>query len=211
MFPSKKDFNFHNSTNRNKFSCGNLISFVTTFDPNFENKQLSIKTIKNFVFEFQEIIGKLFPLESPEERLLNNEEVEALILKFLYDKLMSLVNDVAKNENFNRRISYFRFIRPEHLELKPADVSVEKLRNARLEFQRMTRAKLPRDKLVCVVNACKIIGGLLTFGADQIGYGADDFLPTLIFCLLHSDVKSLFSEIGYIKCYYKRVYRYVAG
>lgn len=172
---------------------------MTTFEANLENRQLSIKTIKNFIFEFQEMMGRLFPLESPEERLLNNEEVEALVLKLLYEKSMSLVNDAAKNDNYNRRISYFRFIRPEHLELKPADITVEKLRAARLELQRMTRAKLPRDKLVCVVNACKIIGGLLTFGTDQAGYGADDFLPTLIFCLLHSDVKNLFSEVGYIK------------
>jgi hypothetical protein len=172
---------------------------VASFEPNLENKSQSVKAIKNFIREFQELLASLFPLESSEDKQLNNEEIDTFITRVLYEKEMQLVDEPLKNGQFNQRHRSLSFLRPEHLELDPAQISVDRLATAVAEIERMARVKVPKDKLVCLVNACKIIGGLLTFGAQNDGYGADDFLPTLIFTLVHSKISNVYSEIEFLK------------
>ena len=130
-----------------------------------------------------------------------------MILKLLYEKEMKLVDETQKNQQFNLKMRHYKFVAPEHLELNSEEVSHEKLNAAQNELEKLPKVKLPQDKLVCIVNACKIIGGLITFGNENQGYGADDFLPALIFCLLHSELKDVFSEISFVKLFKKSVWR----
>lgn len=44
--------------------------------------------------------------------------------------------------------------------------------------------KAPRDKLVCILNCCKVINNLLlnaSIASNENPPGADDFLPVLIY------------------------------
>jgi Vacuolar sorting protein 9 (VPS9) domain len=48
----------------------------------------------------------------------------------------------------------------------------------------MNLYKAPRDKLVCILNCCKVINNLLvnaSFSSGQNEPGADEFLPVLIY------------------------------
>ncbi|MCI27154.1 vacuolar protein sorting-associated protein 9A-like, partial [Trifolium medium] len=47
--------------------------------------------------------------------------------------------------------------------------------------------KAPRDKLICILNCCKVIGNLLlnaSLASKDNPPGADEFLPVLIYVTL---------------------------
>ena len=51
----------------------------------------------------------------------------------------------------------------------------------------MNLFKAPRDKLVCVLNTCRIINNLLNVSSGNRPAGADDFLPVLIYVVLRAN------------------------
>lgn len=55
---------------------------------------------------------------------------------------------------------------------------------AQKELQKINMYKAPRDKLVCILNCCKVIGNLLlnaSLASKENPPGADEFLPVLIY------------------------------
>lgn len=55
---------------------------------------------------------------------------------------------------------------------------------AQKELQKINLYKAPRDKLVCILNCCKVINNLLvnaSLASGQNSPGADEFLPVLIY------------------------------
>ena len=55
---------------------------------------------------------------------------------------------------------------------------------AQKELQKMNMYKAPRDKLVCILNCCKVINNLLinaSIASSDNPPGADEFLPVLIY------------------------------
>lgn len=58
---------------------------------------------------------------------------------------------------------------------------------AQKELQKINMYKAPRDKLVCILNCCKVINNLLinaSIALKDNPPGADDFLPVLIYVTL---------------------------
>ncbi|KAK6804760.1 hypothetical protein RDI58_002544 [Solanum bulbocastanum] len=52
----------------------------------------------------------------------------------------------------------------------------------RRSYKKINTYRAPRDKLVCILNCCKVINNLLTFvSAKDNPPGADGFLPVLIY------------------------------
>lgn len=55
---------------------------------------------------------------------------------------------------------------------------------AQKELQKINMYKAPRDKLVCILNCCKVINNLLlnaSIASNENPPGADEFLPVLIY------------------------------
>lgn len=55
---------------------------------------------------------------------------------------------------------------------------------AQKELQKINMYKAPRDKLVCILNCCKVINNLLlnaSIALNENPPGADEFLPVLIY------------------------------
>ena len=88
---------------------------------------------------------------------------------------------------------------------------------AQNELQKINQYKAPRDKLVCVLNCCRIINNLLSAAASTAppvraasrrvalppltaarAQGADDFLPVLVLVLLRAAPAQLASNLEYI-------------
>ncbi|SCV74335.1 BQ2448_6767 [Microbotryum intermedium] len=68
---------------------------------------------------------------------------------------------------------------------------------ARRELCKINSYKAPRDKLICLLNCCKILFGLIRqVSKDQ---GADSFIPFLIYVVLKSNPEHLISNIQYIQ------------
>ncbi|KAL7414941.1 hypothetical protein BDY24DRAFT_414133 [Mrakia frigida] len=68
------------------------------------------------------------------------------------------------------------------------------------ELLKINHYKAPRDKLICILNCCKVIFGLMRHlaGAKGSQGGADAFIPILIFVVLKSNPEHLISNVEYI-------------
>ena len=69
------------------------------------------------------------------------------------------------------------------------------LRLASLELEKMNTYKAPRDKMNCILNACRIISNAVL----RFSGGADAFIPSLIYSLAHANVQNLWKNIKYIE------------
>merc|ERR550514_243500 len=68
------------------------------------------------------------------------------------------------------------------------------------ELQRIDAYKAPRDKLVCVLNTCRVINNALLHALKFEGRptSADDFLPLLIYTVLKANPPQLHSSVEFI-------------
>ena len=58
---------------------------------------------------------------------------------------------------------------------------------AEKELQKINAFKAPREKLLCIMNCCKVINNLLlnaSMSENVVLAGADDFLPVLIYVVI---------------------------
>lgn len=68
------------------------------------------------------------------------------------------------------------------------------------ELQKINKYKAPRDKMTCIMNACKVIFGIIrTDATDDLGGNADDFFPLLILIILRANPPHLHSNIEYVR------------
>ncbi|BGP32017.1 hypothetical protein JCM10296v2_003796 [Rhodotorula toruloides] len=69
---------------------------------------------------------------------------------------------------------------------------------AQRELRKMNQYKAPRDKLICVLNCCKVIFGLIRHVASG-EEGADTFIPFLIYVVIKANPDHLVSNLQYIQ------------
>lgn len=146
--------------------------------------------------------------------LLNAQEgMEKLIMGKMYGKCFSPClrsqlkyldeghkMDLEQDTLLADKRTEFRFIEPKNLEI-PNAISSKLETFTKLsgkELSRINNYKAPRDKMVCVLNACRVIFGFLKHSKLENG-GADAFVPMLIYAILKSDVESLISNVNYIE------------
>ncbi|KAH9299036.1 hypothetical protein KI387_030718, partial [Taxus chinensis] len=75
---------------------------------------------------------------------------------------------------------------------------------AQKELQKINTYKAPRDKLVCILNCCRVINNLLlnvSMATNDNPPGADDFLPVLIYVTIKANPPQLHSNLLYIQRY----------
>ncbi|KAJ1306651.1 hypothetical protein OPQ81_007646 [Rhizoctonia solani] len=77
-----------------------------------------------------------------------------------------------------------------------SEISMGFLLFAQQEMNKIDHYKAPRDKLICVLNSCKVIFGLIRHLRGE--EGADSFIPLLIFVLIRANPEHLLSNIEYI-------------
>lgn len=62
------------------------------------------------------------------------------------------------------------------------------------ELLKINHYKAPRDKMICILNCCKVIFGLIRHLMGNDG-GADAFVPILIFVVLRASPDSMLSNV----------------
>jgi hypothetical protein len=60
----------------------------------------------------------------------------------------------------------------------------------------MNQYKAPRDKMVCILNCCRVVSNALSTAAAP--GGADDLLPVLIYVTIKAQVPQLHSNLQYV-------------
>jgi len=94
-----------------------------------------------------------------------------------------------------------QFVTLDHLDIAPNLHNDVSHLLAQKELQKINHYKAPRDKMVCILNCCKVISNLLTHAREGQPYGADEFLPLLIYITLKANPEDLHSNIHYITNY----------
>jgi hypothetical protein len=106
--------------------------------------------------------------------------------------------DVERDEILAQKIRIYGWVKEEHLDIPPVGASSERfLRLAEQELLKIKNYRAPRDKVICVLNCCKVIFGLLK-NAKSADTSADSFVPLLIYTVLHANPDHLVSNVQYI-------------
>ncbi|KAK7422632.1 hypothetical protein QQZ08_009438 [Neonectria magnoliae] len=123
--------------------------------------------------------------------------------------------DVERDDIIAQKINIYGWVREDHLDipavgdsgrrfLKLAQQGLSALIEPVEEVVKLTRTELlkiksyraPRDKIICVLNCCKVIFGLLKHNKSDSS--ADSFMPLLIYVVLQSNPEHLVSNVQYI-------------
>ena len=177
-----------------------------------------IDDFKIFIFDKFKIYEPFKSLDA--KRFKNAQEgMEKLIMSKLYFRCFSPLlkkslkisideehgQDLIEDIKFTNKCKEYRFIEIQHLD---NDIYINKSQYMQLnkfvelggnELNKINRYKSPRDKIICILNCCKVIYGFLKHAIDSTTQGADNFIPLLIYIVLKSDVKYLISNLRYIE------------
>lgn len=105
--------------------------------------------------------------------------------------------DVERDEILAQKVSIYGWIKEEHLDISPvSDSGKNFLVIAKRELLKIKAYRAPRDKIICVLNCCKVIFGLLKHLKSDSS--ADSFMPLLIFVILQANPEHLVSNVQYI-------------
>ncbi|KAI1330833.1 hypothetical protein F5Y16DRAFT_361320 [Xylariaceae sp. FL0255] len=105
--------------------------------------------------------------------------------------------DVERDDILAQKVSIYGWVREEHLDIPPVTDSGKRfLTLAQQELLKIKSYRAPRDKIICVLNCCKVIFGLLKHNKSDSS--ADSFMPLLIYVVLRATPDHLVSNVQYI-------------
>jgi|Transcript_25295 hypothetical protein len=108
------------------------------------------------------------------------------------------LSDKEEDTNLHRQMAGLSWVTFSHLGAPPVDPALLGL--AIQQLQSIENWKAPKDKLVCILNACRVIHDVLKRTRDEGGrpLAADDFLPLLIYVVIHANPPTLHSDIEFV-------------
>ena len=106
--------------------------------------------------------------------------------------------DIERDEILGQKVRIYGWIQEEHLDIPPVGDSGRRfLILAQQELLKIKTYRAPRDKIICVLNCCKVIFGILR-NSKSSDTSADSFVPLLIYVVLHANPDHLVSNVQYI-------------
>ncbi|KAF1965303.1 hypothetical protein BU23DRAFT_489939 [Bimuria novae-zelandiae CBS 107.79] len=105
--------------------------------------------------------------------------------------------DVERDEVLAQKVRIYGWVREEHLDIQPVEKGKKFLHLAQQELLKIKSYRAPRDKVICILNCCKVIFGYLRT-ASKGDQSADAFVPLLIYTVLHANPDHLVSNVQYI-------------
>ncbi|XP_018850688.2 vacuolar protein sorting-associated protein 9A-like isoform X2 [Juglans regia] len=143
---------------------------------------------------------------SEEELDSSGEGLEKYVMTKLFPRVFaSHPNDVKCDDQLSEKIALIQqFIQPENLDIKATFQNETSWLLAQKELHKINMYKAPRDKLVCILNCCKVISNLLfnaSIASNENPPGADEFFPVLIYVTIKANPPKLHSNLSYIQRY----------
>ncbi|KAJ5920713.1 hypothetical protein N7454_009246 [Penicillium verhagenii] len=106
--------------------------------------------------------------------------------------------DIERDDILAQKIRIYSWVSEEHLDIPPVSGGGRRFLNlAQQELLKLNGYRAPRDKVICILNCCKVIFGLLR-NSKKADTSADSFVPLLIYVVLHANPDHLVSNIQYI-------------
>ncbi|KNZ44181.1 vacuolar sorting-associated protein [Puccinia sorghi] len=160
------------------------------------------------------------------EKLVMNRVWHLTFTPALSTPQPSQTDDLERDTVLSQKMNLFSWVTDRHLDLKlPEDEADGFLEFAKTELLKINSYKAPRDKMICILNCCKVIFGVcvcvcvcqhrlldrskltsilavvpspgLIRHIDQSEGGADTFIPILILVVLRAQPKTLISNLQY--------------
>lgn len=183
-------------------------SFIVSFSNNAPDPERDSAAVQSFLANM-EAAFRAHPLWagcSEEELDSAGEGLEKYVMTKLFTRVFaSIPDDVKTDEQLSEKIALVQqFVRPENLDIKASFQNETSWLLAQKELQKINMYKAPRDKLVCILNCCKVINNLLlnaSIALNENPPGADEFLPVLIYVTIKANPPQLHSNLLYIQRY----------
>ncbi|OII73618.1 Rab GTPase binding protein [Cryptosporidium ubiquitum] len=195
------------------------------------NEDIGTKALANMLHSFVDFCGNLLKEtkifekvgKEEEERIFIIEGLEKLVTTKLYNVLFDAVsfeNDDVDHYLFRKLKVLKTFVKLDHFDISKQ--YVETLQSDSLwldicknELYKFIRVKSPKDKVVLIVNICKILLSYMnninkkSFEKDPNSReggipsppAADDLLPLLIFCIIQSNPTKIKTHIEFISLF----------
>ncbi|KAI9458194.1 hypothetical protein BJY52DRAFT_1119786 [Lactarius psammicola] len=188
--------------------------YLRSFLSNFAKRTFTItdqvKLINDFLNFISQKMREADVWKSASDTEFDNamEGVEKLVMNRLYDYTFTpqiahsnpprpiMTDDLERDHVLSQRIALFGWIEPLHLDVPTAEGSNGFLLFAQQELVKINHYKAPRDKLICILNCCKVIFGLIRHLNSE--ESADTFVPILIFVVLKANPEHLLSNVEFI-------------
>jgi hypothetical protein len=155
-------------------------------------------------------IHELWKLADEEELQNAQESVEKFVSSKLYSKLLWYDDDIkVRNDVLQEKIICLGFVEPPMLDLPIQSkflAAHQAFQQAKLEITSIDKFKAAKDKLVCLLNTCNLLLGLLKAAASDVrsdvrggnSFGADEFLPLLIYTVIQARPKNIVANLEFI-------------
>ncbi|KAK0552707.1 hypothetical protein OC846_002770 [Tilletia horrida] len=187
--------------------------YVRSFIRGFSKKPYRTPDQIRLIFDFLAFItdkmreAEVWASQSPAEFENATEAMEKLIMNRLYNLTFTPAvakegkwpvqsDDLERDRIIKDRILLFSWVRPEHLDIPVGEHTTGFVEFAAQELLKMNNYKAPRDKLICTLNCCKVIFGMIRHMATS--ESADSFVPALIYVVLKANPDHLVSNVEYI-------------
>ncbi|KAF8527325.1 hypothetical protein JB92DRAFT_2698831 [Gautieria morchelliformis] len=196
-----------------------IAKYLRSFLSNFAKKTFAVNDQIKIIHDFLDFISDKMrtmegsPWQNSNTQNFDNamEAMEKLVMNRLYEFTFQpllppsqrTTDDLERDHVLRQRILLFGWLREEHLDIPiggeggPVGKEVNGfLQFAQQELLKINHYKAPRDKLICILNCCKVIFGLIRH--LKLSEGADSFIPILIFVVLKANPEHLLSNVEYI-------------
>ncbi|KAK9835042.1 hypothetical protein WJX81_006516 [Elliptochloris bilobata] len=178
-------------------------SFIKIFEERKPDPDRDSALVQNFLAK-SEYTFRQHPVWSSAPAAHQAQAVEGLekyLMTKIYHKIFGVSElDRERDEALSLRMAALNFIQPKHLDIPELYSDEKAWQLAIKELHKINNYKAPRDKLVCILNCCRVINNLLHAAvAAGEARGADDFLPVLIFVVVHAAPPQLASNLEYIQ------------
>ncbi|KAF9785063.1 hypothetical protein BJ322DRAFT_1005805 [Thelephora terrestris] len=185
-----------------------VAKYLRSFLANFAKRTFTVNDQVKLIHDFLNAKCEVWKAATAAEFDNALEGMEKLVMNRLYDYTFSpqiprlipprqvTTDDLERDRVLAQRMALFGWIEEKHLDVPEEDGSKGFLMFAQQELLKINHYKAPRDKLICVLNCCKVIFGLLKHLQKE--GGADSFLPILIFVVLKANPEHMLSNVEFI-------------
>lgn len=187
-------------------------SFLTEFNKRRWTANEQVKIVGDFKAFIAAKMDSCPPFSSLSDHEMRNalEGMEKLLMNRLYQRTFSPQikpefrsdlheEDVLRDKILGEKMRIWHWVEGRHLDLadrflRNGDAFVKLASD---ELLKINHYRAPRDKIICILNCCKVIFGLLR--QTDTEESADAFLPILIYVLLKAQPPDFISNVNYIQ------------
>ncbi|EAS03431.2 vacuolar sorting protein 9, VPS9 domain protein (macronuclear) [Tetrahymena thermophila SB210] len=164
---------------------------------NLEERDIVMKTQQK-ILQVEREFQSLFDETDSQIIQENYEVIERILTKALYAQLLK-----GCRVKYDRKIEFYcrlyDFIQPIQFQVDKAIVNHQNFQKAKQQIQNIDACQTPKDKINCIVNACKLMSSTLASQSKNNPTGIDDLLPVMLYLVIQSLPARPLTNIQYIQ------------